>query len=183
MRLFFALLLAAASVCAAGDLSGRRAPGFSLPDLKFNQHDLLDYRGKVLLIDIMQTNCPHCAEFSGILEQAQAKYGNRIAVLSIVNPPDNQSTVARFASAHKITTPILFDCGQVAASYLKVTPQKPSFSVPHLFIVDPQGMIREDYGYSVLTKEIFEGRQLFTVLDRMLGGAPSPAQPGSPGKK
>ena len=43
----------------AGDLSGRRAPGFSLVDSDFVHHDAQDYRGKILLLDIMQTSCPH----------------------------------------------------------------------------------------------------------------------------
>ena len=69
----------------------------------------------------------------------------------------------------KVTSPFLFDCGQVAASYLKITPQKPSFDVPHIFLVDQQGMIRHDYGYSVLNRDIFEGEGLVPILDEMLG--------------
>ena len=48
-----------AGVCmpafAAGALSNRRAPGFSLPDSTMKQHDPLDYRGKILLLEFMQT--------------------------------------------------------------------------------------------------------------------------------
>ena len=87
-----ALLLCVGVAFGAGELSGRRAPGFSLPDSKFRQHDPQDYRGKILLVEIMQTKCPHCAQFSVILEQVQAKYAGKLVVLSIVNPPDNQST-------------------------------------------------------------------------------------------
>jgi len=55
-----ALLLAALSLPAfsAGELSNRRAPGFALPDVNVNYHDLADYRGKVVLLDILQTSCP-----------------------------------------------------------------------------------------------------------------------------
>jgi len=67
MRFFFFLLACSASLMAAGELSGRRAPGFSLMDMNFKQYDSQDYRGKILLIDIMQTTCPHCAMFSSIL--------------------------------------------------------------------------------------------------------------------
>ena len=65
--------------------------------------------------------------------------------------------------------PILFDCGQVSAAYLKATPQRPSFDVPHLFIIDAAGNIRNDYGYNLLNRDIFEGKALFGELDRMLG--------------
>ena len=50
---------------ASGELSNRRAPGFALPDLGYTHtYDLQDYRGKVVVIDIMSTTCPHCAAIS-----------------------------------------------------------------------------------------------------------------------
>lgn len=163
------MLWCAATLMASGELSGRRAPGFSLPDLNLKQHDSQDYRGKILLVEIMQTACPHCATFSSTLEEVIAKYHGQVAALTIVNPPDNISTVKRYISEHNITVPILFDCGQVSASYLKATPQSAEISVPHLFLIDAQGMIRNDYGYTPFTRGIFEGRDLFSELDRMLG--------------
>jgi len=171
MRALLSVLLSAVSLFAAGELSNRRAPGFSLPDSTMKQYDTQDYRGKVLIVEIMQTTCPHCAAFSAILEEAVAKYGGRVAVLSITLPPDKMDDVKRYIAAHKITVPVLFDCGQAAASYLKAGPQSGGISVPHVFLIDPQGMIRNDYAYSPLTKDIFEGRGLFAELDRMLAAA------------
>ena len=168
MRFFFCFLASAAFLFASGELSGRRAPGFSLPDLHLQQHDPHDYRGKVLLLDVIQTNCPHCARFSEILEKVHNKYGDKVAVLSIVNPPDTQTTVARFVQEHKISTPVLFDCGQVSVSYLKVTPRNPKINVPHVFIIDGQGMIRNDFGYDFDTHNIFEGDGLSAVIDDLL---------------
>jgi peroxiredoxin len=168
MRILACFLLSLGSLFAAGELSNRRAPGFSLVDSNFKQYDPADYRGKFLLIDVMQTTCPHCAAFSAVLEEVASKYAGRVAVLSIVNPPDNFVKVKQYIAAHKITVPLLFDCGQAAASYLKSGPQNPSFNIPHLFIVDPQGMIRNDYEYSPQTSAIFEGRALFAEIDRLL---------------
>ena len=87
-------------------------------------------------------------------------------MLSIVNPPDNQERRA-IRLQEKLTFPILFDCGQVSASYLKVTPRNPQFEIPHIFLIDREGTIRNDYGYSPETRDIFEGRALFEELDRM----------------
>lgn len=174
MRFLFCLLATAALLPGANELSGRRAPGFSLPDLHLEQRDLQDYRGKIVVLEIIQTKCPHCAAFSEILAKAKVKYGDRLAVLAIVNPPDNQTTVAEFSTAHKITTPILFDCGQVAMSYLKATPQKPTVDVPHVFVIDGEGMIRNDYGYEFDTHSIFEGEGLNAVIDGLLA-AKTPA--------
>jgi peroxiredoxin len=171
--LIAACVMLSAVLQGAGELSGRRAPGFALPNIadpKLGYHDLADYRGRIVLIEIMQTNCPHCRDFSRVLEEVKAKYGNRVAVLSVVNPPDTQRTVAAYMAATKTTMPILFDCGQMAVSYLKVTPQNPAINVPHLFVIDGEGTIRDDYGYSPANQAIFEGKALFTLIDGMLAG-------------
>jgi peroxiredoxin len=175
MRYFIGLLASAALLFASGELSGRRAPGFSLPDLHGQQHDLQEYRGKIVLLDIIQTTCPHCQKLADILEKVVAKYGSKVAVLTFAIPRDTTATVAGFVSDHKVTTPVLFDCGQAAASYLKVTPQNPTVNVPHLFLIDRQGMIRNDFGYDFDTRNIFEGDGLDIEIDRLLA-APTPAK-------
>jgi peroxiredoxin len=167
MRYFLALVTASV-LLAAGPLSNRRAPGFSLLDTKGQQHDLSDYRGKIVLVEIMQTKCPHCRTFSKILDQIKSKYGDRVAALSVVNPPDTAQTVSAYLAEIKPTTPLLFDCGQMAISYFKATPQNPAVDLPHLFIVDANGWIVDDYGYDFTTRGIFEGADLFPILDRIL---------------
>jgi hypothetical protein len=73
---------------------------------------------------------------------------------------------------HKVTGPVLFDCGQVAASYLKVTPNNPQIHVPHLFLIDQSGNIRNDWEHSPASKAIFEGAGLHAEIDTLLGVAP-----------
>lgn len=167
-RLVAFLSLALAPLWAAGELSNRRAPGFSLPDASIKQYDLADYRGKVVLLEIMLTSCPHCATFASILEEVAKKYAGRVQILSIVNPPDTTATVAKFIADNKLSYPILFDCGQVAGSYMKATPQKPSFDIPHLFLIDQNGQIRNDFGYGLFTRNIFEGRALFDEVEKIV---------------
>jgi thiol-disulfide isomerase/thioredoxin len=162
-RSLAAVALFATTVLYGADAS-RRAPGFSLPDAKTQQHDLADYRGRPVIIEFMQTSCPHCNAFASVLAQVQQKYGDRVAILSIVNPPDDQPKVNAYVASHKITYPILFDCGQVAYSYLRT----PSFDIPHVYLVDPNGGIQDDFGYSDATKDIFEGKGIFPLLDAML---------------
>jgi peroxiredoxin len=143
-RIAIAALVALGLPLAAQTPFGRRAPGFSLPDMTVKQHDLQDYRGKVVIIDFMKTDCPKCLDLTKALEQVKAKFGDRIQVLSVVNPPDNQSTVSRYISAAKATSPFLFDCGQMTASYLQITPKNPTVHLPHVVVVDKNGTIRRD---------------------------------------
>lgn len=176
MKLQAAFLGLLGLTLTAGELSDRRAPGFSLPDSQYRQYDPQDYRGRILIVEFMKTECEHCQAFTPILEEAVTKYGDKIAALSVVNPPDNQDAVRKYIADHKVTVPILFDCGQVAASYMKATPRNPTISIPHVFVIDKDGMIREDFGYNLMTRNVFEGKELFEVLDRMLAGAAKPGR-------
>jgi peroxiredoxin len=172
MRFLGFLLLTAMCASGAGELSRRRAPGFSLPEAPGVQRDPQDYRGKILLVDFMQVSCEHCIVFSAILEQARARYGDKIAILSIVNPPSDAQGVADYIAQHKIKSPILFDCGQVAYSYLKPDPAHPTITIPHLFLIDAEGMIRNDFAFGNDTLEIFQGKGLFAEIDKLLAAKP-----------
>jgi peroxiredoxin len=162
-KLLLILLCAAACVAMAAD---RRAPGFSLVDSKGVEHDLADFRGKPVLLAFIQTTCPHCATFAEKLQQAQDKYGSKIAILGIVTPPDDPGKVNAFSAGHKITFPILFDSGQMSYSYALTQ----SFTFPKLFIVDSAGMIKEQDEYGPLTLAIFEGNGLGPAIDQLLRG-------------
>ena len=87
-------------------------------------------------------------------------------MLSIVNPPSDQKGVTDYISKNKITSPILFDCGQVAFSYLK--PSSPQITIPHVFLIDEAGVIKNDFSFGPANAAIFEGKGLFTEIDKML---------------
>ena len=171
MRTILTVLLCSGALFAAGDNSGRRAPGFALPDSKFQVYDLADYRGKIVVLEFMQTSCGHCAPFADVLERVQQKYGDKVAVLAVANSAgDNLNSVAQFIAGHGITYPILFDAGQMAYSYLL----RMRFDTPHAFLIDASGTIRNDWDYSLLTRDIFEGNGLMSEIDSLLPGKPAP---------
>jgi peroxiredoxin len=166
MKLLLTLFGAAALLSAGGDYSNRRAPGFSLQDSHYQQHDPQDFRGKVWILDIMTTTCPVCRKLAENLVQVKAKYGDKIGMYSILTLPDTHDTADRFAAEYKITWPILFDSGQVIMSYLKVTPSNPQVHFPHLFIVDGNGTIRDDFEGSDDKSLTVEG--LSAEIDKLL---------------
>lgn len=183
-RTLFLLLLSFSTLFAAGELSGRRAPSFSLPDPNARQHDILDYRGKVLLIEFMQTKCPTCQELTKMFEaKLKPKFGDKVAVLSIVVPPDNLESVKKYIEVFKVSSPILFDSGQVAGSYVKASPQRPQMYFPHLFLIDANGQIRNDWQFLGPKQypEIVTGTQLITEIEKLLS-TPTPASK-KPAKK
>jgi len=166
---FCLAFLVAASLFASGDLSNRRAPGFALPDPEYQHfYDLQDYRGKVVLIDIMSTTCPHCLLLSTTLEKVKEKYGDKVQILSVVLPPDNQATVAKYRNVNHVTVPIICDMGQMTISYLNARPGMSKIDVPHLFIIDKAGIIKNDFAYNDQDKAVFEGTGLYPEIDKLL---------------
>jgi hypothetical protein len=56
----------------------------------------------------------------------------------------------------------------MAASYLKLTSSRRSIDLPHLFLIDRRGIIRNDYANTEANKAIFEGAALNFEIERML---------------
>jgi peroxiredoxin len=138
-------LTVAATIVLGQGLSGRRAPSFALPDSNMKSYDILDYRGRWLLLDYMKTDRPASKSLSKELGQLKARLGAKVAILQIVLPPDNTATVAKYVADTKTALPVLFDSGQSGMWYFKVTPEHPQFDSPHLFVINPQGMLVRDW--------------------------------------
>lgn len=166
-KLLTMFLCATAAVLAQ---SPARAPGFCLADTNAQWRDLQDYRGKVVVIEFMQTTCPHCADFTKVLSGIVKKYGDKVQVLSVALPNDTMPGLIQFVKGHNLSWPHLFDMGQMAFSYLR----QPNIAFPTVFLVDQNGMIANHWEYGGLTKGIFEGDQLSREIDKLVA-APAPA--------
>ncbi|MCX6610616.1 MAG: TlpA disulfide reductase family protein [Acidobacteria bacterium] len=182
MRHLILLGLSAFALMAANEYSGRRAPSFSLPDVNMKQHDILDYRGKVLIIEFMQTKCEKCQALTRSIEgRVKAKFGDSVGVLSIVVPPDTFDEVKKYINVFKVTNPILFDAGQVASSYVKASPDRPAMYFPHVFLIDQKGQIRMDWQWTAagLYPDVISGDRLVTEIEKLQAegkaAAPAPA--------
>ena len=86
----------------------------------------------------------------------------------MVEPPDNTATVAKYIAETKTTIPIVFDSSQTAIFYFKATPQRPSFDTPHLFAIDPNGMIVRDWTEGALGSLGFSDE-----LEQLVKGGPA----------
>ena len=53
-------------------------------------------------------------------------------------------------------------------SYMNARPGMGHIDVPHLFIIDQTGMIRNDFSYKEDAHAIFEGPGLFSEIDKLL---------------
>jgi peroxiredoxin len=184
MKLFASLLIASmlSAPTFGQGLINRRAPSFSLPDSNYTQFDILDYRGKWLLIGFMmtsETNCPMCKDLMKKLDALQTKHGPKLAVLGIAQTPqDNQDTVKKFIAETKTKIPIVFDYSLVGIAYFKATPTRPAMDIPHVFAVDPSGTIVRDWTLSLIL-----GPGFSTDVDKLIaGGSPANAEPAAKAK-
>src|SRR5215471_250121 len=162
----FVKTLAAALLCAAAihaQWAPKRAPGFCLSDTTGQWRDLADYRGKVVLVEFMQTTCPHCAAFTDTLSALQKKYGDKLQILAIALPQDTPQTMMKYAAGHKLTYPLLFDMGQVTASYVRAQ----DMNFPTVYLVDGDGMLRGHWEQGTAPKEIFDGDGLSAEIDKL----------------
>jgi peroxiredoxin len=166
-KLTILVVAATAIMLGQSGLSGRRAPSFALPDSTLKPYDIMDYRGRWLVLDYMKTDMAASKTLSRQLDQLKTRLSAKVAVLSIVLPPDNTATVAKYITETKTIIPILFDSGQTGMWYFKATPQHPQFDSPHLFVIDPQGMIVRDWNQG----EIEKGGYMPQVEALLTGGS------------
>ncbi|MBI3667449.1 MAG: TlpA family protein disulfide reductase [Acidobacteria bacterium] len=166
-----ALLLALCALPGAGsELSNRPAPVFRLPDSKGRMVSLADFRGKFLVIEFMSTTCPHCQNFAPVLEGLQSHFKGKVGVVSIASFPDNAAAVAQFVQTYKVNYPVLYDPSNSAAmEYLKPAPPNYGFSIPHVFLVDQAGFIRDDILRSNSNLDLFTTQGFTRMLEGYVG--------------
>ena len=149
LMLTAAAVLATASVGGAtaqgaGPVIGQPAPNFSAPDADGRTRSLAQYRGKTVVLEWTNADCPYVKKhYSGAM-QALQRDATRDGVvwLSIVSsapgeqghvtgPQAKQLTVSRKAAP---TAVLLDPSGAVGRLYGAKT-------TPHMFVINPQGRV------------------------------------------
>jgi ankyrin repeat protein/peroxiredoxin len=134
----------ATALLSAQSLSGSRAPGFTLADSNSGWHDLVDYRGRWLILAFTKTDCARCNALSKTLEELKTKYGAKLEILAIVNA--NSGDAARYISENRPAYPVAFGSNQFAAPYFQsANPSSTPSDMPRWFAIDPMGMIAADW--------------------------------------
>jgi len=137
------LTLAALPAFAVGAV-GETAPAFSLQGVDGKSYSLADYKGKVVVLEWVNPNCPfsdrHAREKT--MSELNKKYGQKQVVWLGINSTnashrDFMKPADHLAYNQKtgINYPVLYDeTGKIGKAYDAKT-------TPHMFIIDPQGKI------------------------------------------
>ena len=143
--LLTALLLIAANNLTAADPAkvGSPAPAFSATDAKGKTHSLADYKGKYVVLQWFNPECPFVKKHygSGNMQKLQEEYSAKgIAWLSIDSSAPGKEGHLTAESATKQmgdwkmshTTLLLDGDGKVGQAY-------GAKNTPHMFIISPEG--------------------------------------------
>jgi thiol-disulfide isomerase/thioredoxin len=124
------------SAAATVQISGRKAPGFALPDLTGKSINFSQYDGKVVLVDFWATWCPPCRRSIPHLSELHGKYSDRgFEVVGISLDQSGVDKVALFAVQMKIPYTLLMGNVQVATDW------NIGSAIPIAFLIDRKGEI------------------------------------------
>jgi cytochrome c biogenesis protein CcmG, thiol:disulfide interchange protein DsbE len=138
LRLLLIALLFCQSVAAAElkRWDGGATPELALEDLAGKQHNLADYRGKVVLVNFWATWCEPCrAEMPSMDRLRGSLEGKPFAVLA-VNLAEPLSRIEKFADATPVRFPLLRDRDGSAAKTWKAK------LLPASFLIGRDGRIK-----------------------------------------
>jgi peroxiredoxin len=119
-----------------GGTVGGSAPDFTLTDTGGETFSLSDFRGKVVVLDLMGTQCPPCQEGISHLKDIQQRYGDDVVILSIsVAWYDTEEALATFKQEWECDWRFAIDTDDVITKYGVA-------NIPKLVIIDKNGDIR-----------------------------------------
>lgn len=115
---------------------GYPAPGFSLQDLSGKTHNLSDYKGKVVLVNVWATWCMPCLVEMPAMESLYGKLkGEKFAMLAVSVDEGGSKAVRRFVEQANLSFPILLSPdGSFLSLYM-------TRSIPTTFIINKSGII------------------------------------------
>jgi peroxiredoxin len=132
--------------CARADAKiGGAAPDFTLTDQHGKPHRLADYRGRVVVLEWINPNCPFSRRHAEEGTMTRLAKGHADAVWLAVSSTakDHRDFLApaqhtAFNGKHGITYPVLYDTdGKVGHAYGART-------TPHMIVIDEQGKLVYD---------------------------------------
>jgi len=115
--------------------TGGNAPNFTLTDTDGDNLSLLDFRDKVVVLNIMATWCGPCVQEISHLKEVQQHYGDNVIILSISGGGDSDQGLGDFKAERGATWRFAIDTDGVATKY-------DVLYIPKLVIIDKSGNIR-----------------------------------------
>jgi len=134
----------AESAAPANATVGQPAPAFALKDHAGTAYALADYKGKIVILQWINPDCPVCRRVAstGLVSTMRtnlAALTDNLVYLTVNSTNYMEPEVgAAYLKSHKIDAPVLIDKdGTVGHLYHART-------TPHMFVIDAEGVLRYD---------------------------------------
>lgn len=179
-RLPLSLGLLAATVAFGAEVP-RQSPEFVIHHPGGKQSLLSNYRGKVVVLEFIQTTCPHCQSSSQTLSKLNAELGSKgFQPLAVAINPMALMLVDEFIRNFKVNFPVGASEPGPALKFLDVDPAV-RWVVPQIVIIDKKGVIRMQSPATTGDERLSNEQFLRTEIEKLLKEGAAAAKPA--GKK
>jgi peroxiredoxin len=145
---------------------GQPAPVFSLPDLDGKVHSLDEARGRIAVINFWSAECPQSARADGELLTSLGLWGERVRLLTIAANANETPDMLRRVAGERGLPLLLHDPDQ------QVVDLYGAQTTPHLFVVDPEGILRYQGALDDVTfrRRVPTQQYLLQAVEALLAG-------------
>jgi peroxiredoxin len=141
---FFALAALAAFSITAADLP-RPAPDFTVNMVNGKHIKLSDYKGKVLVVEVLLTTCSHCQRASQGINKVQRELGAQgMQSIGVAVNEMAQMLVEDYTKQFNLDFPVGFSTREPVIQLLQ-HPVMMKMSFPNVLIIDRNGQIRHQF--------------------------------------
>jgi peroxiredoxin len=113
------------------------APELTLSDMQGNPHSLMDYRGKVVLINLWATWCIPCTKEMPTLQVFYNDYKENGFVVIAINDGESATDVLQFVKNYDLSFPVWLD-----PTYQATERAFKTMNLPSSFVIDGKGTVR-----------------------------------------
>jgi peroxiredoxin len=120
----------------------RPAKDFTCTDAEGKSISISKYKGKVVVIQFLITNCTHCQALSQVLTKLQADYGSQgFQAFGVAFNDATPDMVRSYVKDHQLGIPVGYAARDSVIDYLGVSVME-RLTVPQVMIIDREGRVQ-----------------------------------------
>ena len=124
---------------------GKPTPALTIQRINGPALQLTQYKGKVVALALIDTNCPHCQNLTKLLNIISKEYASKgVQVVACAFNDHVQDLLPEFKQQFHPTFPVGYCNRDDVMNYTQYSVLKP-FYVPHMVFIDRRGIVRGDF--------------------------------------
>ena len=125
--------------------TGKPAPAFTVQRLNGPAIPLSQFKGKVVALAFIDTECPHCQHLTGVLNTIAKEYeGKPVQFVECAFNDGAMQLLPGFIQKFQPVATMGYSPRDPVMTYLAHSILKPLY-VPHMVFIDKQGIVRGDF--------------------------------------